>query len=365
MTIHTLVYITSKLLPCALDAPSSIIICTDSQFVKLDQCGRPNAFIEGNLLSYSCVPSCYVDKYAYTISYDSDQLISSDIKLNNKSITDIFCKSCQGEWMEFIAGGPVTVEDTGGGQFVLTNQFGCEFVIPTATCESVPDCETPVTAIDTATVEWSLSGQSDHTLSADVQVSGINDNRLSVQGDGLYVPRSTIESVEVAGGCNGIGPGQVIRNAFISSNVLIFDVAPDHTSIGTTGFNASTASLTIPLLTVSFTNPSQCRALQVVLQHGWGYNYTQTSTLINPEIDTDRNGTGFVPTDEIPCIHVPGIPTATYIGKFGSGGQIVFTVAPAATHTETRTMRVRPPADGSTHTPEGWGQAIVMFASTK
>jgi hypothetical protein len=46
--------------------------------------------------------------------------------------------------------------------------------------------ETPITPVDTNTVDLSVSGQYNHTLKADVKVSNASGNSLTINSDGLY-----------------------------------------------------------------------------------------------------------------------------------------------------------------------------------
>jgi hypothetical protein len=48
--------------------------------------------------------------------------------------------------------------------------------------------ETPITANDTSTIAFTISGISNHTVEADVKLSATIDNILSINLDGLYVP---------------------------------------------------------------------------------------------------------------------------------------------------------------------------------
>lgn len=57
--------------------------------------------------------------------------------------------------------------------------------------EAIP--ETPFTAIDGVTVNLTTSGTSDHTLTAEVNVSSAVGNILQVNNDGLYVPTPEVQ----------------------------------------------------------------------------------------------------------------------------------------------------------------------------
>lgn len=65
--------------------------------------------------------------------------------------------------------------------------------------------ETPLTPVDTATVNLTANGTANHTLQADVNVSALAGNGISIQPDGLYSPSlqvvdtATIDHTLVAG----------------------------------------------------------------------------------------------------------------------------------------------------------------------
>jgi len=65
--------------------------------------------------------------------------------------------------------------------------------VDTVLCQIQSDLEavesevsTPITPVDTQSVNLSASGTNDHTLQADVKISANSGNRLSIQADGLY-----------------------------------------------------------------------------------------------------------------------------------------------------------------------------------
>ena len=55
-------------------------------------------------------------------------------------------------------------------------------------CQTHVVPETPITVVDTITVDLTVGGAFSHTLSADVNISDIVGNCLVIQADGLYVP---------------------------------------------------------------------------------------------------------------------------------------------------------------------------------
>lgn len=73
----------------------------------------------------------------------------------------------------------------------------CKTTCQPVSCTSVTvtnlEVETPITVIDTDSVDLTVSGAHDHTLQADVNVSGAPGNSLQILGDGLFVPEAEID----------------------------------------------------------------------------------------------------------------------------------------------------------------------------
>lgn len=57
--------------------------------------------------------------------------------------------------------------------------------------------ETLLVANDSATINFSVSGTSDHTLTGSVILSGAGDNQLGIDAEGLYVPPTSVTCAEV------------------------------------------------------------------------------------------------------------------------------------------------------------------------
>jgi len=56
----------------------------------------------------------------------------------------------------------------------------------------VPD--TPLTVIDTPSINFTTSGTDDHTLTGSVKISATSGNQVSISSDGLYVPQVSVPS---------------------------------------------------------------------------------------------------------------------------------------------------------------------------
>ena len=56
----------------------------------------------------------------------------------------------------------------------------------------VPD--TPLTVIDTSSINFTASGTDDHTLTGSVKISATSGNQISISSDGLYVPQVSVPS---------------------------------------------------------------------------------------------------------------------------------------------------------------------------
>lgn len=73
----------------------------------------------------------------------------------------------------------------------------CKTTCQPVACTSVTvtnlEVETPITVVDTDSVDLTVSGAYDHTLQADVNVSGAPGNSLQILGDGLFVPEAEID----------------------------------------------------------------------------------------------------------------------------------------------------------------------------
>ena len=72
--------------------------------------------------------------------------------------------------------------DNGNGTYTWNGADGSTVVIP---------AELPLVANDSTTVDFTTSGASDHTVTADVKVSATAGNALVVNADGLYVENDT------------------------------------------------------------------------------------------------------------------------------------------------------------------------------
>lgn len=64
--------------------------------------------------------------------------------------------------------------------------------------------ETPITPVDTPSVNLSVSGVSDHVLQADVNISALDGNIITIEADGLYASAESSTGLEPDGAVNGL-----------------------------------------------------------------------------------------------------------------------------------------------------------------
>lgn len=78
-----------------------------------------------------------------------------------------------------------------------TGVFGTSYYV-TPDCAKqklpTPAPETPISPVDTSTVDMSAAGTANHTISATVKVSGEAGNQVQIRTDGLYVPQAAAET---------------------------------------------------------------------------------------------------------------------------------------------------------------------------
>lgn len=132
----------------------------------------------------------------------------------------------------------------------------------------------PLVANDSSTIDFTTSSPQGHTLTGEVRVSGSPGNLISVNADGIYAsaPSSGISNLDLGAGCDaGAGPTQAIRQASISGSTLVLRSAPEHTfrvhshgSTGTTNYTnvQSVGQYPSSSITVIVNNPSSCREAQ-------------------------------------------------------------------------------------------------------
>jgi microcystin-dependent protein/sulfur transfer complex TusBCD TusB component (DsrH family) len=174
--------------PCANCIPADIILCLDPETIAPRPCLNDEDeettyefhTIDATLTGYSYVPdNCGAPYYKYTISYDDSQLVDLTLLLQ-EDILGIICKSCLTHYIDDKAGYAVSIVTTEEGQ-TLVNQYGCEYPIVSDGGEGVPNA-----AIDTNSINLSLSGTLNRTIQADLIVSADPGNALVILGNGVY-----------------------------------------------------------------------------------------------------------------------------------------------------------------------------------
>lgn len=257
MAKRTLKYCSPCLLP--ITNCGSVALCLSSEWVTRTSDGTGIAYgsISGNVKinkssedfgcpsgytysSYSCNNSC---AYEYCIVYDDDQFEINPDTGNNwllaqESIVSIGPSACIVQAILAAGGG-----GGGGGTFTLDADIGPAQSIAAGntmllvggdgieTVVSAPDTvtisadisgdannyitiggdgglyvptpavssETPITVSDTATIDITASGAANHTLQAAVKLSGAGDNQITVDGQGLYVPPTSVSCSDING----------------------------------------------------------------------------------------------------------------------------------------------------------------------
>lgn len=236
------------------------------------------------------IPS--VQGYLFQISYDENLLDNPSLNLNNNAILRyVCCLGCQGEFARAIAGGAtpfvlnLTLEGNIGSQSIVNNDTirvlggglltsqvtptdtATIFLIPgnngdliqtiAGTPTWVPATtivtasQTPITVVDTATVDLTSSGLAGHNLQADVRISAALGNTISVNPDGLYAAGGggggSMNSFNIIGSA---GPAQTVTDA---NTVLI------------AGANLiSTVSSAVDTVTISLTAGANGDIIQTV-----------------------------------------------------------------------------------------------------
>lgn len=126
---------------------------------------------------------------------------------------------------------------TGGKDKVLqadvrvSNTPGNALVVDGSGLYVAPVIQTPITPIDTSTVDLAVTGVNAHTVQADVKISTTPGNSLTVNATGLFVPSPSagVTSLNLGSGCEaGQGAEQMIRDASIAGGVLTLRSAPEH-----------------------------------------------------------------------------------------------------------------------------------------
>ncbi len=190
MAIRVVEYYASSRLSCLGCTPADVILCVDRDLVKGQTvCENETlapfkyGYIEAQLLNYIKLADRHKGViYKYSFGYDDSQLIvAMDLTCDN--INGVFCKGCLVSWVEDKVGNEISLATDGTtGVITLTTQHGCTYDI---------DAAVPLAVVDTATVNLTASGNGNHTLQADVNISATADNILVANADGLFVSAVT------------------------------------------------------------------------------------------------------------------------------------------------------------------------------
>lgn len=239
MALQIVKYSNCSRLSCAGCSVADVILCVPEAKVEEPDC--PTGMTSGNadketvergyvyatlIDFYRIKDSCGNYRYHYTFQYDDAQLIP-DTLLTATDISGVVCEGCLTDWVKDLVGNEVTVAEDTPGYITVTNQHGCEFtfqrgwttitqdeqngdvtvtypdgtseLFPLVGCSEVQDCETDITANNTDSIDITASGQSNHTIEADLNVDPAGNNLLSVSAAGV------LASVAVTQGVTGDG----------------------------------------------------------------------------------------------------------------------------------------------------------------
>ena len=177
MTERTIKYKSYNRVSCSGCTPADIVICvTPAKIlgVACDECSDTETspatkhYIDGQLQTACRLQdTCGTYFYQYILSYNDDQLVLNEV-LAVSDILGIFCKGCMTDWVEDLVGTPGKI-CSDEGVYTYTNSQGCEFAIT----------QTPITVVDTDSIDLNVSGTVNHTLSATLILSDEGESGLN------------------------------------------------------------------------------------------------------------------------------------------------------------------------------------------
>lgn len=92
--------------------------------------------------------------------------------------------------------------------------------------------QTPITVVDTATLDLTASGTDSHTLTGNVRVSSVVGNVITINGDGLYVAPAGGETPITANDTNSVNiTASGVSNHTIAADVIISPNANNQVSV--------------------------------------------------------------------------------------------------------------------------------------
>lgn len=126
-------------------------------------------------------------QWTYVFSYDDVDLADPDVPLTSAQITGAFCSDCLTSWISSQVGSEVYISTDGEGISTLHSQHGCEYILP-----SGGEGGLPLLIADSNTIDLSIAGSPQQTLTANAKVSVTANNILTTDGTGLYVPTPAV-----------------------------------------------------------------------------------------------------------------------------------------------------------------------------
>lgn len=167
----------------ALLAP---VLCPESTSQYIVE--GPLGFIYAKIVSVlETVDACQAGyQWLYTVTYDDTLLADPNVPLTQAQVTGAFCKDCLVEFVNASVGNEIFIETDSEGIATLVTQHGCRYVLP-----SGGDMSLPLLVQDSNSVDLTVAGSPQQTLTANVLVSATAGNVVSVNADGIYVPTPT------------------------------------------------------------------------------------------------------------------------------------------------------------------------------
>jgi hypothetical protein len=204
MALQLVTYSSQTKLSCASCEAAEVVLCIRPEIIAPYVCAEgddpetpfvlhtiPATLLNWNKTTQGCGRKC-ITTYRYVFQYDDESLVPPNLLVCG-DIEGVFCRGCLTEYIDDKVGYDVTVIEGEDGQ-VLVNQHGCEF--PLSAGDDVPNA-----AVDSESIDITLSGTLNRTIEADVILSNSVDNALVLLGNGLYVapsePNAVVDTASV------------------------------------------------------------------------------------------------------------------------------------------------------------------------
>jgi hypothetical protein len=298
------------------------------------------------------------------ITINPDGLYSpSDSLVNNGN--NSFTHSAVDGSVDIIQFGHTLV--AGGGSLLnLVQPNGT--VLSVDMCPIVATCltpQTPITPVDTPTVDLTVSGLDNHTIQADVIISPNAGNSLIALGNGLFVGAGAsdslvdngdrtfthtavngavtnfcqgIQTIVTPNGCEGIGPSYAIKSASLNGCILNLNGAYEHTTIyqiavvenNFASVPVSTVPVASTVVDLLINNPSACRNLVVqdILLTAYRYSFPNGVDILYRRLHVHPGGAAIETASAQALVGVQGSEDRQNVtfggGVIPAGGSFLF-----------------------------------------